>query len=144
MINRTYTSVEQSRRLLELGLDKNTADMVYLKHATSDNLTPRFEGAAPMVLMDIPINEIDCDTLPCWSVGALLELMPPYLGEFDDGIDFELSKAVSNKWFSAHYIKIEENGKMKPVCVKTGNTSIDACFEMVCWLFENGHIKKGD
>ena len=52
-----------------------TADMVYLKYADSDNPAPRFDGCAPMILMDIPIDEIDCETLPCWSVGRLIEII---------------------------------------------------------------------
>lgn len=73
---KSYTDLHQSKILAEF-LPKSSADMAYLKYASSDNLTFRFEGALPMVLGDIPIDEIDYETLPCWSLVALLKLIKP-------------------------------------------------------------------
>ena len=72
-----YTTIEQSKRLLELGLNLETADMVYIKHATSSNLEFRFDDdVPPMVLGKTSFSKLDVPALPCWSVGALLDLMP--------------------------------------------------------------------
>lgn len=133
-----YTTIEQSKKLLELGLPVDSADMTWRKDC--DN---RY---CPIVGLDVSIKHKLFSfrygySIPCWSIGALLELIPSCLGKFSDGIDFGLSKAVNNKWYSAHYIKTKENGCMEAISVKTGDTPIDACFEIICWLLENGYIK---
>ena len=78
--------------------------------------------------------------VPAWSLSALLELIPPYLGEFEEGIDFGFSKAMNGKWYSAHYIKLDNSGLATFTKTVTGDTAIDAAFEMVCWLKENGTL----
>ena len=147
MDNKNYTSIEQSKHLLELGLKPGTCDKVWV----SD------KGAEVEFTMDL-LDEEDYDKyvytypndmyIPCWSVGALLELMPSHLGEFEDGIDFGLSKAFNNKWFCAHYLQMKEddNGKllMKSIITVTGKTPIEALYKIVCWLIENNYIEKGD
>ena len=71
--SRYYTSVEQSQKLIEMGLDPNTADMCYIKHCTSDDQTWRYDDFPPMVLSKEMPDSIDC--LPCWSVGALFAIL---------------------------------------------------------------------
>ena len=86
---KAFTSLEQSRKLAEI-LPLESADMCYIKHASSDNPTWRFDNdIPPMVLSNIPINEITVETLPCWSLAALLSVVPEEvsLNSFKDGID---------------------------------------------------------
>lgn len=65
-----YTDLEQSKRLYELGLDPNTADMYY---TIFDN------NSIPHLTIP-PMKEEDWKKLcpqvytPCWSTGALLEV----------------------------------------------------------------------
>lgn len=145
-----YTSIEQSKKLLSLGLSPETADMVYLKYADSNNSTLRFEGAAPMVLMDIPIDEIDYETLPCWSLGALLEMMPkediniPITDE--DFVDcpprecwFFLETCTwSNEylWFGGF---VDSAHCHKPSFMS--NDVFEVVYNTVVWLLENNHLK---
>lgn len=83
-------------------------------------------------------TKVENADLPAWSLAALLEILPSYLGEFKDGVDFGLSKSVNGKWYSAHYLKTSDDGDLSAVYVKTGDTSIDACYEMVIKLYEEG------
>ena len=67
-----YTSIEQSKKLVELGLNPDTADMCYLSQ------TPQGE---PIFFERPAVQGGDTEqyyktSLPCWSVGALLEVMP--------------------------------------------------------------------
>lgn len=72
-----YTDIEQSKNLLNLGLKPESSDMCYIKHCTSNNPEWRFdEEVPPMVLGDTPLSKISVPTLPCWSLAALLELLP--------------------------------------------------------------------
>jgi len=147
-MNKICTSLEQSQKLIELGIDVNTADMWWAE---------RYKGRTTMDFQYIvdeepyyylsfikPSNDnYSQDTIkdiPAWSLSALLELIPPYLGEFKDGIDFGFSKAINGKWYSAYYIKLDDNGLASFNKTVTGDTAIDAAFEMVCWLKENKKI----
>ena len=132
-MNKICTTLKQSEELIALGLDKMTADMAWdlLDGDEPDNKVPfcqpdRFD-----------VN--DDEFVPAWSLSALLELIPAYLGEFNDGIDFGLSKSMNNKWYSAHYLQIKDN-ETTATKVITGDTSVDAAFEMVKWLIKNSKI----
>ena len=72
-----YTSIEQSKRLLELGLNPETADMHHSKYTKIDNID----------YVGIGYSELDKEEygdifLPCWSLGALFDVMPK-IQEFD-------------------------------------------------------------
>lgn len=127
-MNKICTTVEQSKKLLELGIDRNTADMWYIN------------GEGKSYIGNWSENQHDWDDIPAWSLPALLELIPPYLGEFNEGIDFGFSKSMNGKWYSAHYIQLNDDGVATFNKTVTGDTAIDAVFEMVCWLKENGKI----
>lgn len=60
------TTREQSKRLLSLGLKKETADMWY----------PHFAKTCPLPLVDEVLNS---DDLPAWSLHMLLSLLPKYI-----------------------------------------------------------------
>lgn len=133
------TTLEQSKKLIELGIDVNTADMHYSTWTILNEgeyiLSPN-QGETIEELQEDYGNQV----IPAWSLSALLELIPPYLGEFKDGIDFGFSKAINGKWYSAYYIKLNDNGLASFNMTVTGDTAIDAAFEMIVWLKENGKI----
>ena len=132
-MNKICTNIEQSKKLIELGIDVNTADMFW------DTLFAKNPEA--QVNNHHLVDEYDDEhRIPAWSLSALLELIPPYLGEFGEGIDFGFGKAMNNKWYSAHYLQYFQNGDVDSVKTVTGDTAVDAAFEMVVWLKENGKI----
>lgn len=137
-MNKICTDVKQSKKLIQLGIDVNTADMHYSTWTILNGnfiLSPN-QGETIEKLQKDYGNQI----IPAWSLSALLELIPPYLGEFKDGIDFGFSKAMNGKWYSAHYIQLDNSGLATFTKTVTGDTAIDAVFEMVCWLKENKKI----
>lgn len=108
-MNKNYTSVEQSQKLIKLGIDKTTSDMHYDKHPLENYYSP------------IPIigkySEIH-DQLPCWGLSALLEILPPgkILLHDKGGLGY---KCICNN--------IDTDFHDNPV---------DACFEMIVELNE--------
>ena len=118
------TTIEQSQKLIKLGIDINTADMCWCNE--NDVIT-------------VPYIDSLIQYCPSWSLSALLELIPPYLGEFNEGIDFGLGKAMNGKWYSAYYLQ-SVNEYIKPVKTTIGETAVDACVEMVVWLKGNNKI----
>ena len=109
---------------MKLGLDINTADMFYLNDGIS----------AKLMWEHLP--NVKKETV-AWSISALLSLIPPYLGKFEEGIDFGLSKSINGEWYSAHYLQWQEDGSLAPIKTVTGDTVVDAVYEMLCWLLEN-------
>lgn len=64
-MNKICTSIEQSKKLLALGIDINTADMYY--DCNSDDIQDKPEVA---------IGTVWSKDIPAWSLGALIELLP--------------------------------------------------------------------
>jgi len=129
-MNKICTTIEESKKLIELGVDASTADMMWKYN--SDKKEYYYKSAI------IPYTFFN--DIPSWSLSALLELIPPYLGDFNEGIDFGLSKSMNGKWYSAHYIRLNDDGIVTFNKTVTGDTAIDAVFEMVVWLLESHFI----
>lgn len=110
-MNKICTTIEQSKKLIELGVDVNTADMywwyggkIYYVEAIDDG----------------DFNK-ESDT-PAWSLSALLELIPNWQMQTQDN-------GIGILYCCKEEIKIIE-----------GETPLDAAFQMVVLLKENGKI----
>jgi hypothetical protein len=67
-ILRTYTTPEQVSRLI-FNLDVSTADMYYIN-------VPEFNNTPLLLTKDIDLKNDCLKYTPCWSLGALLKLLP--------------------------------------------------------------------
>ena len=103
---KAYTDIEQSKKLAEI-LPIESADMGYLWNGTS--------------FCEYPVSNQTIfkrvENIPCWSLAALLDVLPD-----DCGIDKEDGKYV------ASYIISNECGAY------TKDNPIDACVEMITYL----------
>ncbi len=125
-----YTDLEQSKKLAEI-LPKESADMCYIKHASSNNPAWRFDNdIPPMILGDVPINEITAETLPCWSLPALLDVIPKHIKDYN-----VLRIDISDNDFAVWYdgIGCGVNDDLPNI---TADSSVDACVEMIIKLNE--------
>ena len=69
-----YTTIEQSKKLLELGLSPESADMFWFRDDTE----------VPKIFPKDMMHNSASVTYPCWSVGALLEMLPfPVLYQYN-------------------------------------------------------------
>ena len=167
------TTMEQSLKLIELGLNVDTADMMYklFTHITNKDGKTKYAHYTLFTVEIMPtlanfdigdIEELEQvykhfgydshnitkyknneftigsmsfskDCIPAWSLGALLAIIPKkeapyikYLNEppFDD---------EEYRW---------ECG-LPDLIGCPGSSPIEAAFQMVCWLLENGYIGKG-
>ena len=132
---KSYTDVKQSKNLLNLGLKPESADMCYIKHCTSDNPEWRFDDKShPMVLGDTPLSKISVPTLPCWSIGALQNILPEIEGNYPVMTRYPVMLRGDN--FKLSYYDTDG------FCVKLETGSLlDVCYNMVIWLLENNYIK---
>lgn len=116
-MNKICTSIEQSQKLIDLGIDIDTADMFW-KNGVSDKYIQCF---TPFVSCGTNMD-YDYD-IPAWSLDALLSVLPKgtrlLKSATGDTYHCDCPKGNIDKWF---------------------DNSIDAAFEMVCWLKENKKI----
>ena len=129
-MNKICTSINQSKKLIELGIDINTADMVYCIELYKEGW--KYSNEA------YPIDgTLERDDIPAWSLSALLGLMPK-LYEFendpnDGGCQPNLCKGWdNNQWHIVYRSSI--------YITEWYDDPIDAAFEMIVWLKENGKI----
>lgn len=110
----TYTTIEQSKALVKLGLDEKTADLTI----TSNAITPY-----------IHINGLKRGDkeYPCWSAEALLEILPKYIYDVDnEEYCFTIEKEEDGTYSIGYkYVDrlnydylIQETGELIPVLFK--------------------------
>ena len=119
---KAYTDIEQSKKLAEI-LPLESADMYWEEEC---NLPKAVIGS--YVLHNQCREDKDYKKLtnpvlaPAWSLSALLEIIRNHdrheLYLYEGGYYFECGEFITESYFNP----------------------IDAAFEMVCWLKENGHI----
>lgn len=123
------TNIEQSKHLLELGLDIKTADMCLCKTA---------QGS--WILYGYVPGEYDAHTIPAWSLSALLEVMPSFIDYKGQKLRLTIEKAgIWNVFYLGTEHRLNEiwfNGEY--------GEPVEPAYEMVCWLLEQGLIKKGE
>lgn len=104
-----YTTIPQSKRLIELGLDRKTADLHY--DGEGDVV-----GKGRCLALHKPYKD---SHIPAWSLDALLKVIPcPYqmTRERDGTVQFMLLTVMRHD---------------------TYETELEAVYTMVVWLLEN-------
>lgn len=120
-----YTSIEQSKKLLELGLSPESADNSWILSP----VTNQYIRTA---------SRYDCDgDIPCWSVGALRNLIPVGLNFEDGTVLFRNHNRIDGTWV---YCFINANDDV--VKIQFTGSDLRAAYDMVVWLLENNYIKK--
>jgi len=115
-MNKICTSIEQSKKLMELGIDVNTADMYW------------WYGGKVYYVEAMEDGDFNKESdIPCWSLAALLEVIPNVVVEnFDD----------TTYVVSAHK-KIDGVGYAYLGGADADN-SVDACVELIEKLHKDG------
>ena len=119
-MNKICTSLEQSLKLIGLGIDVDTADMDYIPFA---NNPEEYDCA-----INVWNNEHEEDWIPCWSLAALINVLPDTITS-NDGIAFKLNikKNIieySNPSLYLIYKSVESDN------------IVDACVKMILKLHE--------
>lgn len=127
-MNKICTTIEQSKKLIELGIDTSTADMCYdlgggeeKAHLECDNFITYFTNDEYPEMADRYI--------PAWSLSALLDLIQ---------WDYKLEKTLFDQSDLFTYSIVCNDLDYRTY--EHDNEPLDAAFEMVCWLKENGKL----
>ena len=124
---KSFTDIEQSKKLAEM-LPVESADMSInhsLFHNMTTVLTTPYKKLHEFFSGDTP--DI---TLPCWSLAALLGVMPKCEGKDLSLVFGSYDGGYHPLWFCTY----EETPMILEIC--TANNPIDACVEMVYKLKE--------
>ena len=157
-----YTSIEQSKKLLELGLNLETADLVWssvfyegppgngdenLRNCYLDPITNHFYYLDLVEDFSYDDNEKkEYPSIPCWSLEALIEVMPDRIWGPDD----EYGEPCAHELvFKAFGRTLEYKGILASDYRLSGawfkqetDNLIDIFYNMVVWLLENDYIQK--
>ena len=140
-MNKICTSLKQSKKLIELGIDINTADMRYGYIAPYEFSDRMYDGGYDEVPYhkdflkknpNFSENEYDGE-LPSWSLSALLDILAKEMHNIDEDGYVVLSSYKGNWWDISPINGVDEE-------IKESNDPLDAAFEMVCRLLENKKI----
>lgn len=117
-MNPKATTIEQSRKLLELGLDPKSADFAWVGE----------DGC----FVKSSSDEVEDTETPAWSLEALVDALPPGTAFISKGrlvysISFRKGGGGDENFVSTSYSK----------------SLLNQVFELVVWMFENGYMQKG-
>ena len=143
-MNKICTDIDQSKKLIELGIDINTADMLW----TYDFMVNDINGLNVISeLLQPEENDI-----PAWSLNVLMNFLPSEFTEigkystttykikirkykFTDKVDLYQIAYGNYKFY-------EDGSSSWKDMINTGEKEnlIDAAFQMLVWLKENNKI----
>lgn len=117
-MNKICTDIEQSDKLIKLGIDVNTADMYWWYNGQRYYAETKEH------------NDSQKSDVPAWSLSALLELMPTDDKRDEYYVDTETHSdcyivSYRNCWDGCIHSEYSEE------------SLLDAAFEMIVWLKEN-------
>ena len=122
---KAFSDLEQSKKLAEI-LPIESADMRYQAHYDSkSNLkyVPRFISTIIPLRVDIP----------CWSLAALINIIPQEL--FDGEYIINITEGIDNKWIITYDHYENRNHSFYGLSAGADNL-VDACYEMIIKLHE--------
>ena len=151
------TNIEQSKKLVELGIDANTADMFWGYIEPYCFTDRQFDGGYEEYPLpkEFPITDDEYSSvLFAWSLEALLKLIPKYIKQ-EDGRTYKFyifndDGIVIQRW-GCSYVAKDYNNRAEylsdptlkyPTNVYSDkyDSPLDAAFEMIVWLKENKYI----
>lgn len=135
-MNKICTDISQSKKLIELGIDINTADMWWAERyagqvmANGQYIVEEKPVYCPSLTK--PSND-NCsqDTvkdIPCWSLAALLDLLNKTAYFMNEDASVDLSSYKTTEWDLGI-----DNSDLELV---TESNPVDACYEMILKLKE--------
>ena len=122
-MNKICTSIEQSKKLIELGLDTNTADF---KHVFCGTL-----HGEDIYQLELGEPNVDEECIVAWSLSALLGLMPKHIYQ-NDQVYFLYYDA-----YKGSFVYACEHTDYPPIEEKVSENPLDAAFEMEVYLLNN-------
>lgn len=122
---KAYTDIEQSKNLAEI-LPLESADMFYNEEPDETYPKDIVDTKYPMVIRGEQKHYLEEYGIPCWSLAALLEVMPKQLGRYTLTIYW-----CDDSWCCSY---IDDGSEIKET--SSANNPVDATIEMIVKLKE--------
>lgn len=110
---KSYTDIEESKNLVEMGVDVSTSDMYWRRDPFVEECLPRVTGFAGNV----------ADDVPAWSLGALCEIIPGEFGLYKCG----------NIWYITYY-----DNQGLGIYNEKAFSALSGVYELICWCHREG------
>ena len=129
------TTIEQSKALIEMGVDTNTADMHY-RILDKNNIARS--------VLSLGYDGEDDTTIPAWSVSNLIAMLPPLIIEQEKYVyTMSICHPVMTQ---AKYRVVYHCGQIySSLCQSDNDCLIDSVVDVLDWLIQHGYkdlIKK--
>ena len=122
-----WTTLEESKQLLESGLPIETADMSYTYDFDDSKyvitINPAKNWIVPKYAESTKIKQV----LPCWSLGALMQLLPRTIN-----LDYDL--LINSEFWVMYRQPLSKENKF--VCSKS-SFLIENVKDTIIWLLQN-------
>jgi hypothetical protein len=119
---KSYTDISQSKKLAEI-LPLESADMMY--HSVENEYgTGAFVAISKVITNGFRNDDFYIDDIPCWSLVALLDILPNDSDVVKDKADTENEKYMCTV------------GIADDIISTFGNNPVDACYEIILKLHE--------
>ena len=131
------TSIEQSERLLALGLKKETADMVHFfsqSLAQDWTIVPLADGETARYIQGLEI--------PAWSLGRLIEMLPSSIQISKDLPTFHQYASLNLSKVSVDYSWEDYDGEGRALVGFSGKGFFSAVVDAIEWLIKEGCFNK--
>lgn len=134
-MNKICTSIEQSKKLIELGIDINTADMHYSTWTILNEgeyiLSPN-QGETIEELQEDYGNQV----IPAWSLAALIQVLPITI--VDSWTDYCLMLDIKAKM--PRYVKYGDVYHPEFPWDFKKQSLLDSIVESIFWLHKNNYL----
>ena len=122
-----WTTIDEAKRLVAAQVDLNSADMSYV------------EGPFTWTLSAVPSIAVKNNLFsfrqgyewPCWSLGALLQLLPKQIGMYGEKYYLIVSEGAKLQWSICYADVYNED---HPILAFQKETIVEACIEMIAAL----------
>jgi hypothetical protein len=140
---KSFTDIKQSKKLAEI-LPIKSADMWWLYiTAQCKHIAMMHEEPDPNYLARMERYGMTDAAIPCWSLAALISILPRYLNYNDDKLrlnlytlDFENLYRKDHCWIIGYWDYDEETEEYNFQIQAKENEVIDACYELILKLNE--------
>lgn len=127
------TSIEQSKRLIELGVPAHKASMVWFpEYKIGDNKLPIYPtGTYELVMKYKSFGDMEDKVIPAFTVADLIAILPTACGGFQIGLD-----RVRN---DSTHIFYEDYANSSHIVFFIENSLVESCVKAIEWVVSNNY-----
>lgn len=142
-----YTTPEQSKKLIEVGVDPKSADMFYERFSLNDVVDSRLihMGKSPVVVHNL-FSYRKGYVIPAWSTDALWEMLPKKIEEHDHPFYVQVSPqfkgidSAEDYNYCVSYESSRYDKKSESIFEAYGVTLIEALYNLILMLYETNYL----